>query len=817
MTTNSNLNPLPSLDDFNAWADYWYYQIGVNVIPADTRKKRTYVKWSEWQVKPIPKEVHNQWKRENKFAEGMAIIVGKVWRGEHTNQYLIFLDLDNQKAIEQFCNWKGTTISLQQIAERYIVEQHKDDTSKCHIYFYSDISYVKKSSDVVVVGTSFSNNEVPAFEVKGLGSHGIAYCTPSIHKNGEHYGIVGTSEPAIQNEKTAKEMMQHLDNICRKFGIKYLENDNGNGKSVVSTKELFKNDFVILEGHNRHLGLLQATDSLVSRNAGILSLEKIKELAQEYNQTHCNPPLDNKEFEKQWMQAIKFIEKKKREREEAKEEQETMTTPTPTIELTKDLIKEVTFNYIAEILSTSIKKDNAAKLITFAGMLLAQTNEDQLNLGFQAESSSGKSYIPLELASYFPEEETEVIASASPTAFYHDSGKWDPERRVLVKNLEHKNLVFLDQPHFQLLEKLRPLLSHDMKELHYKITDKNQKFGLRTKNVLIKGYPSVFFCSTKTDADEQEKTRLILLSPSTDQEKLRESLELTALRKSNSDAYRSRILEDPKRVWLANRIRTVRQYGTHEVIIPNDGKEVFDRFVREHKYLLPRHQRDFPRVISFIKAHALLNCFNRKQEEEGEENNEESNNSTIIANNVDIDEGFRLYKEIKTSNEIGLSPYVYKIFVEAIEPLLLTDGIDKGVKRDDIIREYYRVRHKILSPQTLKRDILPQLEIVGLIRQEPDPENKSRLLVHSSAAVSTKGGDSDKNKCSQDSGVTLRDYDNNSNSSQLPVSSSNGAENTCSQGSRVDNVIENNNSNSRNLSASCSSDATNEEGDENKK
>jgi hypothetical protein len=109
--------------------------------------------------------------------------------------------------------------------------------------------------------------------------------------------------------------------------------------------------------------------------------------------------------------------------------------------------------------------------------------------------------------------------------------------------------------------------------------------------------------------------------------------------------------------------------------------------------------------------------------------------TTIIATDIDIDAGFRLYKEIETSNEIGLSPYVYQIFVDAIAPLLFIDGIDKGVKREEIVKKYYEVRHKILSPQTLKRDIIPQLEIVGLIRQEPDPDNKSRLLVHSSSAA----------------------------------------------------------------------------------
>ena len=173
------------------------------------------------------------------------------------------------------------------------------------------------------------------------------------------------------------------------------------------------------------------------------------------------------------------------------------------------------------------------KLITFNAMLLAQTNEDQLNLGFQAESSAGKSYIPIEVANYFPKDEIEIIASASPTAFYHDKGEWDDKRKVMIRNLAGKNLIFLDMPHFQLLEKLRPLLSHDKKELHYKITDKNQKMGLRTKNVIIRGYPSVFFCRTKTDPDDQEKTRMLLLSPSVDQEKLQESLLLSTLRRAN--------------------------------------------------------------------------------------------------------------------------------------------------------------------------------------------------------------------------------------------------------------------------------------------
>jgi hypothetical protein len=287
----------------------------------------------------------------------------------------------------------------------------------------------------------------------------------------------------------------------------------------------------------------------------------------------------------------------------------------PRIELTEDLTREVGFDEIADdVLSISIKKDKPAKVISFCGMLLTQTNEDQLNVGYQAESSAGKSWVPLEVAGYFPENEVREIAAASPTAFFHDSGVWDAEKKALIVDLRHKILIFIDMPSYELLQRLRPMLSHDKPELRYMITDKSQKHGLRTKNVIIKGPPSVFFCTTKLDPDEQERTRMLLLSPETGQDKLRESLELTALRKGNHEAYRKQIMEDPKRIWLANRIYWIRRWGIREIILSDDSiKTVLERFKREHPYLQPRHQRDFPRIFSLIKAHALLNCFNREK------------------------------------------------------------------------------------------------------------------------------------------------------------------------------------------------------------
>ena len=66
---------------------------------------------------------------------------------------------------------------------------------------------------------------------------------------------------------------------------------------------------MILEGHNRHEGLLRVMESLMTRNQKILPEEQIKKLANEWNQEHCSPPLDGKEFDKQWKCAIKYLQK----------------------------------------------------------------------------------------------------------------------------------------------------------------------------------------------------------------------------------------------------------------------------------------------------------------------------------------------------------------------------------------------------------------------------------------------------------------------------------------------------------------------------
>ncbi len=52
-----------TLKGINYWADFWYYEIGVNVIPSNTKEKNTFESWTEWQNKPISDEVHQSRKK----------------------------------------------------------------------------------------------------------------------------------------------------------------------------------------------------------------------------------------------------------------------------------------------------------------------------------------------------------------------------------------------------------------------------------------------------------------------------------------------------------------------------------------------------------------------------------------------------------------------------------------------------------------------------------------------------------------------------------------------------------------------------------
>ncbi len=368
------------------------------------------------------------------------------------------------------------------------------------------------------------------------------------------------------------------------------------------------------------------------------------------------------------------------------------------------------------VLGLTIKKDEMNKLLTFLCELSAYTESSQFNISFNAPSSTGKSYIPIEIASLFPEEDIITIGYCSPTAFFHDVGVYNKEQKGYIVDLSRKILIFLDQPHTLLLQHLRPLLSHDKKEIHLKITDKSQKFGLRTKDIFLKGFPAVIFCTGNLKIDEQETTRFLLLSPETNQEKIREAIYEKIRKETDYETYESALENQPMRRQLKERIKAIKEEHIKEVKIASPQK-IIDIFFKKNKALKPRHMRDISRLISLIKAFALLNLWHR-----------ESKSSTIIASEGDIAEAFKIWNDVSESQEFNLPPYVYNLFLEVILPLYKEIGI--GLTRREIIKKHFQVYERVLPDWQLQRQIIPMLETAGLIIQEPDPEDRRRILIY---------------------------------------------------------------------------------------
>ena len=390
---------------------------------------------------------------------------------------------------------------------------------------------------------------------------------------------------------------------------------------------------------------------------------------------------------------------------------------------------------LIDILGLTIKKDETNKLITFLGELSAFTEDSQLNISYIAPSSTGKSYIPIETANPFPPKDVIMVGYCSPTAFFHDCGKYIPDKDEHLVDLSRKVLIFLDQPHTLLLQHLRPLLSHDKKEIHIKITDKNQRGGLRTKNILLRGFPAVIFCTAGLKLDEQEATRFLLLSPETSQEKIREGIELKIKKEADLQAYKNWLDGDPRRQLLKQRIEAIKQAEIQDIKLECPDK-IAKEFFKERLILKPKHQRDIGRIISIAKCFAILNLWWRKRE-----------GTTIIANEEDIMEAFKVWDRIAESQELNIPPYLYNLYYEIILPAWREKnaGIPESIEdaktttplsRKDIMKKHLEVYGRIINDWFLRQAVLPVLENAGLISQEPDADDKRRMLIYPVVGIS---------------------------------------------------------------------------------
>lgn len=384
-------------------------------------------------------------------------------------------------------------------------------------------------------------------------------------------------------------------------------------------------------------------------------------------------------------------------------------------EISTEGFTEMGVTEIAQALDPVIKLDNITKVALLYSCIGVFTEKHVVNVAMNGQSSTGKTFIVKNIVDLFPSENVIVIGNASKKAFIHQSGEYDKENNTITIDLANKIVTILDAPSTELMETLRSFLSQDDKEITFSITDKNSSGGQQTKNVKLRGPASFILCTAGLHRDEQESTRLLVLSPEVNSEKTKMALEYRLTEAIDHETFKNNTVEHESIILLKKRILAIKYQEIDHVDIPY--KEYLQEvYLRNSKNLEPRHVRDFHRFKSLVAGSAMFNYIWRSK-----------NGHTLTATKFDIDQAGVIWEKISEPQNLGIAPYVLNIYSEIILPCFQKNG--ESVTLRELLTYYYKVKNSILNEKYLRNQILPQLETAGMIEITQNMNDKRIKLI----------------------------------------------------------------------------------------
>lgn len=200
---------------------FWYHNIGSDPVAFDSQRKIPLMPWKRLQEQILTHEEYENNKKQGIYDKGIAIFTGKIRRGENMGKNLVCIDIDNKKGIEEFLYQTFPLFQshkLSELSERTLIEQHEDaKDDKAHVFLITEIPIKKRGRMISAVQDS-DDESIPAIEVKSDPST-VVIVSPSIHKNGFPYQIVGTSEPLVLNKKQSYMLEVVLNQLYEKYQI----------------------------------------------------------------------------------------------------------------------------------------------------------------------------------------------------------------------------------------------------------------------------------------------------------------------------------------------------------------------------------------------------------------------------------------------------------------------------------------------------------------------------------------------------------------------------------------------------------------------
>jgi len=239
----------------------------------------------------------------------------------------------------------------------------------------------------------------------------------------------------------------------------------------------------------------------------------------------------------------------------------------------------------------------------------------------------------METMRYFPKEDIWYLGGLSPKALIHDHGVLlskngepvellekpiKPKKRKNVTKEEHERvlkqyleelkawneeirgsytlidlsniiLVFLEAPEYETYHMLLPILSHDVRRIEYKFTDKTTKGRLRTSKVIIQGWPATIFLSTDKKYIKELVTRSFTTTPESSKEKVSQAKQLRTLKVAYPWKYEKETEEmevarnlilNIRKEFLKNNLSVSTPFSNLEALFPEETV----RIMREYEH-----------------------------------------------------------------------------------------------------------------------------------------------------------------------------------------------------------------------------------------
>lgn len=402
-----------------------------------------------------------------------------------------------------------------------------------------------------------------------------------------------------------------------------------------------------------------------------------------------------------------------------------------------------------------IKEDREA---TFFILLtaLSKDSENPQNICLPGDPGIGKSWAVSNVLEPFSSEDVLMLGGMSPTALIHDLNcgelqdangnpmdltkrpglveikeemqladphvskgkirkeyfdrlkKWNDRLRNsrYVIDLSGKLLVFLDAPHPRTFNMLKPILSHDVKEISYKFTDRSSRGQLRTQHVVIKGWPACIVLTSNKNRMEDFSQRNLTVTPRTSKEKWRAACILIGEEMPHHYPF-----NDPEEEKLKARMRLEFQSLQSEI---ERGKfSVFVPYGGQLGRLIPVNQarvmRDMKRIKTYIELNALVNHKDRPKLTGGER-------TTILATYEDFETVMHYFKYCEETTTTGLNQHILNMYHKAMVPL-------KKTTYSELVDKCKKVLPRPLSKSTL-RVYVQQLSNVGYVSEESHQSDK---------------------------------------------------------------------------------------------